>query len=66
MNVAEKKYYHDLLIKYKDNMRKSWGVIKNIINKKRSTTVQSQFKLKDGSITSDGAYIIATNLMSFS
>ena len=38
-------------------MRKSWGVIKTIINKKRSQSTQNQFKLSNGSITSDGAII---------
>ena len=31
--AAEKQYYHKLLIMNKDNMKKSWGVIKNIINR---------------------------------
>ena len=33
--AAEKQYYHELLIMNKDNMKKSWGVIKNIINRKK-------------------------------
>ena len=33
MKVAEKHYYHDLLVKYSNDMKKSWGVIKQIINR---------------------------------
>ena len=33
--AAEKQHYHELLIKNKDNMKKYWGVRKNIINKKK-------------------------------
>ena len=30
---AEKQYYHDLLEKQKGNLRKPWGIIKDIIYK---------------------------------
>ena len=30
MKVAEKHYYHDLLVKYSNDMKQSWGIIKNI------------------------------------
>ena len=50
---VEKQHYHDLLIKHKDNMRKSWSVIKSIIQKNKRSLCQSQFKLPDGTITDD-------------
>ena len=37
--AAEKQYYHELLIMNKDNMKKSWGVIKNIINRKKKSCI---------------------------
>ena len=30
MKVAEKKYYHDLILKYKNDMKRSWGLINEI------------------------------------
>ena len=53
MKVAEKHYYHDLLVKYSNDMKKSWGIIKNIINKNQKPQTQSRFKIGDNLITSD-------------
>ena len=50
---AEKQYYHDLLNKHKGNLRKSWGIIKNIIHKNKKSLNQSKFQLSDGNMTSD-------------
>ena len=52
MKVAEKHYYHDLL-KYSNDMKKSWDIIKNIINKNQKAQIQSRFKIGDNLITSD-------------
>ena len=51
--AAEKQHYHELLIKNKDNMKKYWGVRKNIINKKKNPVYQTKFKLRNGSTTTD-------------
>ena len=40
MTRAEKQHYHDLLIKHKDNIRKSWSVIKTIIQKNKNIYVK--------------------------
>ena len=40
-------------MKYKNNMKKSWGIIKSIINKNKSHLYQTKFKLSDGKIVSD-------------
>ena len=53
LKVAEKQYYQELLMKYKNNMKKSWGIIKSIINKNKSHLYQTKFKLSDGKIVSD-------------
>ena len=50
---AEKQYYHDLLNKHNGNLRKSWGVIKDIIHKNKKSSCQPKFKLSDGEITND-------------
>ena len=42
---AEKQYYHDLLNKHKDNMRKSWSIIKYIIHKNKKIFVSVQISI---------------------
>ena len=37
--AAEKQYYHAILLQNKDNMKKSWGIIKYIINKNRKAFI---------------------------
>ena len=53
LQAAEKKYYHGLFVQYRNDMKKSWGIMKNIINKNKAPTFQSAFKLNNGSIISD-------------
>ena len=53
MKVAEKYHYHDLIVKYSNDMKKLWGIIKNIINKNQKPQTQSRFKIGDNLITSD-------------
>ena len=50
---AEKKYYSDLLDSNKDNIKKTWQIMKNIINKNKSKKVQDKFKLNYESMISD-------------
>ena len=51
LKAAEKMYYQDLLVKYKINLKKSWSIIKGIINKNKRRKNQTKFKLNDGTIT---------------
>ena len=53
LKIAEKKYYRDLIINHKDNTRKSWSIIKSIINKHRKSNIQCKFKLNNGTVTDD-------------
>ena len=53
LNAAEKQYYHELVTQNKDNMKKSWGIIKDIINKNKNPVHRTKFKLSNGSITTD-------------
>ena len=64
MIAAEKQYYHVILLQNKDNMKKSWGIIKNIINKNRKPVYQSKFKLKSGEVTTD-KYVISKQFNDF-
>ena len=45
--MAEKHYVHDLIIKYSGDMKKSWGIIKNIINKNQKPHTQSRYIIED-------------------
>ena len=53
LKCAEKKYFRDLIISHEDNTRKSWSIIKKIINRHRKSNIQSKFKLNDGTFTDD-------------
>ena len=41
--AAEKQYYHELVTRNKDNMKKSWGIIKDIINKNKNPVHRTKF-----------------------
>ena len=51
LKAAEKMYYQDLLVKYKENLKKSWSIIKGIIKKNKRRESQTKFKHNDGTIT---------------
>ena len=57
MEVVEKRHYHDLLVKYSNDMKKSWGVIKSIINKNQKLRIQGRFKIGEKLITTDNELI---------
>jgi hypothetical protein len=47
MRIAERKHYNDLLQENQRNTRKLWGIIKEVINKKKQRICPSQFKFGD-------------------
>ena len=53
LKVAEKKYYSDLISKYKSDSKKVWSIKKTVINKNKKNQLQKEFKLGDGSLTTD-------------
>ena len=53
LRSAERKYYHHLLIEYKNNLKKSWKVIKSVINKRNYSPSSTKFKYI-GNIIDDG------------
>ena len=53
MKVADKQHYHDLLVEYSNDIKKSWVVIKSIINKNKKPHIQGRFKIGENLITSD-------------
>ena len=57
IKVAEKHHYRDLLIKYSNDTKKSWVVIKSIISKNQKIHIQGRFKNGEISITPDNELI---------
>ena len=56
LRMAERQYYQDLILQHKANIKKSWQVIKSIINKRKYCPVNSKFKY-NGDVISDGKTI---------
>ena len=54
----------DLLTDKKHNIKKTWQIMKNVMNKNRVKQIQAKFKLSDGSITSD-KYLISEQFNDF-
>ena len=51
---AERSYYNEQILTNKNNIRKTWSIIKTIINKNKSDqNKQIKFMLSDGSVTDD-------------
>ena len=49
---AQRKHFHDVLLEHKSNLKKSWQVIKTVINKRKYTPVNTKFKV-NGATTND-------------
>jgi hypothetical protein len=63
MKITERQYYNNLIIDNKYNMRKIWSVIKDVINKKRSTNLPNQFKF--GEVLVNDKSVIANKFNSY-
>ena len=57
MRISEKKCFSDLLSVNKNNVKKTWQIMKNIINKNKNKMIHTEFKLSDGSFTMDGTTV---------
>ena len=53
MKVAEKKYHHDLIIKYKHDMKRWWGLIKDMVNRNKKLAHQTKFRIGNDDIATD-------------
>ena len=51
--MDKKQYFHDLITLYRNNVKKSWEVIKTIINGYQKPTSQTKFKLDENHTTTD-------------
>ena len=47
LRIGEKEYLKEQLWKHKSNMRKTWEVIKNVINKSRNSTIKTIFHVNN-------------------
>ena len=56
LRSAERKYYHDLLIQHKSNMKKCWNVIKIVINTRKHRQFCTKF-FSNGETLEDGKLI---------
>ena len=61
---AERNHYNDILNNNKNNMKKSWKILKEIINKKKNSKSCSRFEI-NGTYTTD-KYKIANGFNNFS
>ena len=48
---AEREYYHNLFDINKNNVIKTWSVIKDIINKKKVNKIQTSFSINNSNVT---------------
>ena len=53
LRSAERKYYHDLLVEHKSNLKQSWKIIKSVINKSKYHPLNSKFSY-NGKVIDDG------------
>jgi hypothetical protein len=63
LRYLERNYYQDLLIKNKVNLKKSWQVIKMIINKNKNSTRNTEFRINNKVICDEN--IIANSFNKF-
>ena len=49
----ENNYYAELLQANRSNMKKTWSILKYLVNKGIKKQIQAQFEMNDGSVTND-------------
>ena len=59
LRKAERLHYDQLFVKNKNNLKKSWAIIKQVINKRKNQIVFSKFKINNNIVTDEK--IIANN-----
>ena len=64
IKVLKKQHYSELLNNCQDNIKKSWQIIKGIVNRNKSNQLQTKFKLNNGGFTTDG-YVISNKFNDF-
>ena len=59
LRKTERLHYDQLFVKNKNNLKKSWAIIKQVINKRKNQIVFSKFKINNNIVTDEK--IIANN-----
>ena len=49
----QKKYYSEQLKNCQNNVKKTWNVMKTVVNENKSCVTQGIFRLSNGSFTTD-------------
>ena len=57
LRKAEKRHYNELIERNKNNLKMTWNIIKEIINKRKKQNCQTKFKLSNNQIISDKTMI---------
>jgi hypothetical protein len=64
LKAAERKYYQDLIMTHKSDLKKNWSIIKNVINKNKARNKPNiQLKINDNII--NDPYLIAEQFNSY-
>lgn len=53
LRKAEKDHYHDLLEQYKNNLSKTWKVIKQVLNQNKSCSSERSFVINSQTVTDE-------------
>lgn len=61
IRIREKQYYEEKFEEYKSNMRKSWDLIKQIINKNKTKTINKTFIVNNELISDDNKVVNSFN-----
>ena len=54
---AERKYYHELLLKYRSDIKASWNVLKSVINRNKRRKCVTSFKFKQELLSNPQAIV---------
>ena len=63
INLEEKKYYQNLILENRSNMRETWKIIKRVINRNKTSRHVQKFKFNDQIVSDKGE--IATHFNNF-
>ena len=53
LKCAEKKHYADLVEAIKSNLKKTWNILEEIVDKKKNSRIHDKFKLSGDTVTTD-------------
>ena len=64
LKKAEKQHFSDILASCKSNIKRTWQILKEIVNKRKVKKVYSSFKLND-STTTENKNVISNKFNEF-